>query len=242
MKKTLLVLISYCLILTGCSALKAGEAEDSGFLSSPERLEKNERFPFHKWWVKKGAVKSKGGKVFLAPVNLTYLKKTSDWSHIDYLSEQEIVEGAQKLGQYFHQRLTEELRAEGTRFQVVESEKGADGSLEVAIVELVPTDVGRNVVGTGVGTFVPGGSLISVGSSGSIAIEGRFRDLRTGEVVAEFKDREKGRIAPVDLTGFTSFRIAERAVDDWAEQIVEILITPAGAEVSDSSPLTLLPW
>ena len=229
--------LAICLALTGCSLFKAGEAEDAGFVSSPERLAKDERFPFHKWWVKAGSKKSHGGNLFLAPINIEYLRTTQP-EQDKILAEQAIA-----LGKRFHDRLAEELRTETRRtFNLVEDENNADGALEVAIVELVPTDVSRNAAGSGLGMVVPGGGLIAMGSSGSIAIEGRFRDLKAREVVAEFKDREKGQMAPIDLAGFSEYRYAERAIDDWAEQIVELLVTPDGAIISDSSPVTLRPW
>lgn len=232
-----------CCSISGCSALKAKPAQDSGFLSTPARLKPNEQFPFHAWWVKPGAAKSQGGSVYIAPVNTDFLGKVGDWSHVQTLDREQIIQKAEQLGIHFRERIREKINnnKEG-RFTLVDKLAASDGVLELAIVELVPTDVVRNAAGTTLGFFVPGGGLVSTGASGSIAIEGRFRETATGEVVAEFKDRETGRIAPVDLAGLTAFRHAERAVEDWADQIVEILESPKGAVVADTSPFSLLPW
>jgi hypothetical protein len=237
------VLFAVSLFVSGCTLLKASPAADSGFLSSPERLQRNERFPFHAWWVKPGVVKGKGGKIHVAPVDTEYLAKVSDWSHLQVLEEQEIIHKAQELGNYFRERLGEEFRRrEQGRFQLAQTQEESEGVLELAITELVPTDFARNAAGSVLGFFVPGGGIVSTGSAGSIAIEGRFRETRSGEVLAEFKDRETGRIAPVSFAGLTPFRHSQQAIEDWAEQIVEILESPDGAEVADSSPFTLLPW
>lgn len=230
-------------VVCSCSAFKASPAKDSGFLATPERLAKDERFPFHAWWVKPGAAKSSGGKLYVAPIDTSYLNKVSDWSHIEVLTEDEIIAEARKLGNHFRKRMVEQFQEkEDGRFKIVSTKEESDGVLEVAIVELVPTDVVRNATGKVLGFLVPGGGLVSSGAAGTIAIEGRFIDMKKNEVVAEFKDRETGKYALVDLAGLTAFRQAEQAVEDWASQIVEILHSPKGATVADSSPFTLLPW
>jgi hypothetical protein len=228
MKHIIFIFLTFSILLSGCvGALKARPAEDAGFLPAPQRLSENNRFPFHAWWVKRGAVKTSSGKLFVAPVNTAYLNKTSTWSTIKVLSEEEIARKAQELGEYFRDRILKELeQSEDKRFSVVDSRKESDGVLEVAIVELVPTDVVRNAAGSVLGFLLPGGGLVSAGSAGVIAIEGRFIETKSGEVVAEFKDRETARIAPIDLAGLTPFRQVTRAVEDWAEQIVEILQSP----------------
>ena len=103
-------------------------------------------------------------------------------------------------------------------------------------------DVVRNAAGTVVGMLVPGGGLVSTGAGGSIAIEGRFVAYDTGEALAKFKDREKPKITPVDLGGLTPFQHAKTSIDDWSEQIREIVSHPRGTPVADSSPFTLSPW
>lgn len=76
----------------------------------------------------------------------------------------------------------------------------------------------------------------------AIAVEGRFVDYKTGAILARFKDREKSKISPVDLRGLTAFRHAKNSIDDWSLQISEIIATPKGTPIADSSPFTFSPW
>lgn len=227
-------------LLTGCSYMKAGPAADSGFLRSPELMKKDDRIPFHAVWEKAHIDGDYYDSLFVAPVNTRYLSTISDWSHIQVLSRDEILEEANELASYFRQQLKDHLR--NKKAVVVERPRAGTVTLEIAIVELVPTDVVRNATSKVVGIFVPGSGLVSTGAGGSIAIEGRYVDFETGEILARFKDREKAKIAPVDLAGLTAFRHARSSIDDWVEQTTEIILSPKGTAVSDSSPFTFSPW
>lgn len=126
-------------------------------------------------------------------------------------------------------------------FQLVEDNSAATSTLELAIVEVRPTDVARNVMGVALGAIVPGGGLVSARSSGSIAIEGIVRENQSHVPLLIFADRERGRTAPFSFNDFTLYSHARAAIDDWAEQIAEVLTAPSGTRIADSSAVTLLP-
>jgi len=55
-----------------------------------------------------------------------------------------------------------------------------------------------------------------------VPFEARLRDLKTGEVVATFADRDMQDMEPLDLTRLTWFGPAKSIMDRWAEQFVQI--------------------
>ena len=114
--------------------------------------------------------------------------------------------------------------------------------IELAITELVPAKAWFNTAATAAGFVIPGAGLLSFAGKGSVAIEGRVRDGKTGEVLATFADREKDKSAPINLASMSWYQSGKQNVDDWADQIAELLHTPRSHDVTDSSPFTLLPW
>ena len=241
MNRLLSLLLGITLLFcTGCSALKASPAPDSGFIDNPELLTEEKDLPYHGVWRKKDIDRDDYDTLHVAPVNIEYLEKTSDWSIIKALSREEILQEAEELAVYFREQLQDELKE--AEVDLVAEPDDRSVVLEVAIVELVPTNVVRSAAGNVAGIFVPGGGILSAGTGGSIAIEGKYFEAQSGEELALFKDREQAKIAPLDLAGLTAFQHARNSIDDWIEQIVKIITSPRGTPVRDSSPFRLSPW
>lgn len=239
------LLISVCLV-SGCSTLRAGPAEDSGFLGEPEKMsEQSERYPFNAVWVSEGykSTKATYDKIIVRPVDTSYLLKTGDWHHIKSQPRDRIIQDAQGIAADIEQSIKDSFGEEVSgQINLTEDAGPRTLILETALVELVPTDLARNAAGDILGFYVLGGSLLSAGSGGSTAIEGRFLDAETNDVLWMFKDREVDQIAPIDLAGLTPYRHIENTIDDWANEIVELLNTPMDHKVTHKLPFTLLPW
>jgi hypothetical protein len=233
--------------VSGCSTLKAGEAEDAGYLEDPDQMEeRRDRFPFHKVWLKDYSEEyyDKFTEIMVAPVNTDHVLE-SDWvGGLTLASLQSVEEDIKQIAKYMHARFVYELyQSEKTGRKVVDKAGPETVILEMALVELVPTKAWLNAAGGAAGYFVPGaGTVAGLASSGSVAIEGRLRDAGTGEIVAMFKDREKDQSSPIGIQGYTWYAHSENNIDDWAKQFVEVLETGADDEVADSLPITHRPW
>lgn len=228
---------------TGCSALKPSPAADSGFLEQPERLVAEDAISGK--WVSEKYISNKENykKILIKPINIDYLKKTGDWSHIQVSSEDEIKKDAAELAAYFESRLREAFEKGEVKDYILAETPGPDTmSLEIALVEVIPTDVARNAAGNVVGFFVPGGGLVSAGAGGSIAFESRITDSATGEVLIMAKDRRKDKITPVDIAGLTAYRHARQNINDWVDGFVYAFNSPIEEKVRVSAPITLSPW
>ncbi len=235
-------------LLTACapalSRLKAAPAPQTAFLnvSVNARFEEDlSKYPFHRvWFANQSNQVYDGKRIYVAPVDTSHVRYDVDW-HLGrtagrIASEQALASIAEYTRETFQTRFAEE------NYEVTTDEQRADSLiLELALVELGPTDVFRNVVGTAAGAFIPGGGLISAKSNGSIAIEGALRDGKSGEVLFMFTDRERGKMAPFNFNDYTRFSHARAIVEEWAEQLVELCDKGPNGVVPDSLPITLLP-
>ena len=90
----------------------------------------------------------------------------------------------------------------------------------------------------------PDGSVLVVTAldQGTTAFEGRFRDGKTKEVIAEFKDREYGQMDVVSLADFEWGRHSRHTVEVWGDDLEEVCYAPPGGSVSGMSTVTLRPW
>lgn len=107
---------------------------------------------------------------------------------------------------------------------------------------LVATKVHVNAIGTALGAFVPGGGLVKVTATGSIAVESRGIATDTGQLELAWKYREKDRASVFSLADFNWYSHSRSAVDDWADQLVEAWNTPIDHKIDDSLPFTWRPW
>jgi hypothetical protein len=114
--------------------------------------------------------------------------------------------------------------------------------VELALVELVPSNAYWNAGATAAGFVIPGAGLLSAAGAGSIAIEGRLRDGGTSKIIATFKDRRKDKVAPVNIGSYTWYHGAEGNITDWAAEFAELINTPPNHVVKRPSPVTLMPW
>jgi hypothetical protein len=154
-------------------------------------------------------------------------------------------EDIEEMAQYLRERFVRELEKwPKSEIKVLDYNPQSSDTvvLELAIVELVPTASAQNAAASVAGLFVPGGGLLGIGASGSIAIEGRITDSATGEILVEFADRAKDKAAPVDLAGFKWYSRSKENIDDWAKQFAELAHTPPGHKVKGAWSFTLMPF
>jgi len=232
--------------LTSCSVFDAKPAADSGFnrstASSPTRAEFLQRA-----WVAKAyrgkAVKDYFSAVYIAPVNTRYMEAQSWWQQQTGVRQAELAGDTQQFAQRMRKQFQQDIaNYPGGKIKLAGGPGPGVLVLELALVELVPSNAYWNAGATAAGFVVPGAGLLSAAGAGSIAIEGRARDGATNKVIATFKDRRKDKVAPVNIGSYTWYHGAEGNIADWAAEFAELLNTPPGHVVKRPSPVTLMPW
>jgi hypothetical protein len=227
-------------LFVGC---KATEISESGFLGEEVRMKHDDRAPFHRFWFApfhrfwfdEQLDWDSFTEIRVADINTDYLQQPS-WGDQTTLGAINQEGGIENVSAYMHNSLTEAFMNDPNRkLAVVERAGPKTLVLEVALIEIVPTKAWLNAIG--VGTIGVGGL-----DKGSIAIEARMKDAGTNKVVARFADREQGKFAIVSIADLTWYWHAENSIDDWSEQIVEVMSTPNDGRVEDSLPVTLRPW
>ena len=128
-------------------------------------------------------------------------------------------------------------------------------TLEISLVELVPTEPLLNAAVDIGALVVPGSKAIEeaavVGAqaggaaiaSGSIAIEMKLTDSNTGKVLAEMKDRQSDPASIIpNVRDFERLGWSRKEIEDWSHQFVEVFSTEKSEAIAPSSGISLLPW
>ena len=227
------------------SVLKASPAPDSGFLGSvSDNAVENEEFPFHRTYFPNDSKDEleKIQRIHVAEIKLDKLKNNSLYFRTEEAAKKAVAEDSEEIASLLRKSIVESLKENaGKRVIVVDEPTDDTLILELALVELTPTDVTRNVAGTALGAFVPGGGIVSFDSSGAIAVEGKLVDAKTGKVLFAFADREEGKLSLFSFNDFTLYGHARVVIADWSEQIGEIFSSAGKVQVVDSLGLTLSP-
>jgi len=239
-------------LLSACETtnkiLKADPAPDSGFLEGPERMAENRaRAPFNRMWADPSFSAANYATLFVAPVNIDHVLEENRWARTN-LRQFRIEKDLASIAVDFREKVIEEFEeSDDNRLKVVEMPGDDTAILELAITELVP---GKAFIGAvGVASWgaplpigIPAGAVASFADDGWMAIEGRVRDAKSGEVLAMFADREKGKTRILDLEAATWYGHARESMQDWAEQLVRLANTPKDVQVDDSPAFELMPW
>ena len=226
---------------TSSSGLKAKTLPTSAFLHDAGSLKPHrERAPFNALWVspKFEAVRGNYRGISIAPVTTQYLREV-DRPLVTMMEgpkakDRPVAQTAEVVRNEFS---TAFRNAPGGRYQLVSGKGRGVLTLELALVELNPT----NVVGNAVKYGAPGGAAMAPATKGNCALEGKLRDSLTGEVLLSFADNEQDKFGLISLRDFSSYGHARSSIKDWAKQFAELLRTPASHKVQDSSTISLNP-
>jgi len=209
------------LILAGC---KAAPAPPAGFIQNHEIMTEDQKSPFHRVWYDTNVDWNDYERILVAPVNW--------WQSITFAVDRQ--KDSKQIADYMWTRIWDAFDSDpDKRFKPAYTPGPQTLILEMALVELVPTKVWLNAVGT---VFA-----LSV-DYGSVAMEARVRDGATGKIIATFADREHGKSSLISIANLTWYSHARHIIDDWAKQIVEVIKTGGSENVADSPAFTLQPW
>ena len=226
---------------TSSSGLKAKTVPTSAFLANTGPMKPHrERAPFNAVWVspKFEAVRGNYRGIYIAPATTQYLRAV-DRPLVTVMEGPKAKDRpAAQTAEILHNEFLAAFRnAPGGRYAVAPGKGAGVLTLELALVEMNPT----NVVGNAVKYGAPGGAAMAPATKGNVAIEGKLRDSVTGELLFAFADNEQDRFALISLRDFSSYGHARAEIKDWAKQFAELMRTPASHKVEDSSTITLNP-
>jgi curli biogenesis system outer membrane secretion channel CsgG len=252
------MLAALAMTLASCQSLnskvKPGAIPPSEFLDHASAMKAEpHRSPFRLNWTNPSASAyaslKKKKEITIANVTLDHLRPMSKTLANVESGEQSHQEACTKLSTYAREAFSNAFHHSKTpRFQLVDRASKDSLTLELAIVDLNPNSISGAVIRAGVNAVaVPGTDLILAKAArplkGNIAIEGRLRDSRTHEVIYEFADNEESKSAVfINLRDFTPYGQARLAIREWAEQFEQLLRTPLGGQVKDSSSVTFRLW
>lgn len=253
-----LVVCAALALLTSCQSLnsrvKPKAARTSSFLANAAEMKAEpERSPFRLNWANPSPVARKKleekKEIYISIVTLDHLRPMSKFLAKAESGREARQEGAMKLGEYAREEFANAFRkSKNPRFTVVDKPTPGSLTLELAIIELNPNSVSGAVIKTAVNSVaLPGTDLILAGPSrplkGNIAIEGRLRDSHSRISIFEFADNEETK-SPViaNLRDFIPYGQARLAIREWATQFEQLMRTPEGGQVKDSSSVTWRLW
>ncbi len=237
------------LALAGC---KAGEVPNSGFIPNAELMSKDANVPFQRtYWNDKYDPKAYN-EIFIAPVNSDYIMAEGSWEkmNIANLDKEKLQKEIAELADYTQHSFTKAFMDDPNhRFTVVDAVGPNTLILELALVQVVPSHTVLSAIGcvlpsatAAVGMAGGAASKSQDIGKGVVAIEGRFRDGNTGEIIGMFADCEHPKSAILDFKALNWWAPAKVIIDDWSQQMVEAANSTPGTVVKDSPTFELLVW
>lgn len=170
-------------------------------------------------------------RIVIMPVNTAHLKASPRMPARD----------AREMANYMHTEFQNAFARDGYH-RVVRQPGPKTLALELALVELQPTNVPGNVLLTGASVVAPGANLVgSPLTHGNIAFEAKLRNAQTGELLAQYSDREFDKISAASLRDYSPYAHGRRAVQDWALQMQRLASTPRSVKVPGAMRVTLNP-
>jgi hypothetical protein len=236
------MVLGLSLMLSGCAALKAAPSKGAGFVPV-EQMAPQADLPFQKVWFKKDVDFTRYKSIYIPPVNTQYLLESNWWQQ--NFRQGQMQEDLATMAQYMRDEFkTAFANDPNRRFQVVEAPQQDSLTLELALTELVPSNVALSVL-----EYAPygGGTAVRVmeratGAESTVAFEAKMRDSGTGDILAMFADRQVKKIRIIDFKAFTWYAHGREIIREWAEQFVKLANKRPGEVIEGSRPFTLKPW
>jgi hypothetical protein len=236
------VILGISLLLSGCAVLKASPSPGAGFVPV-DRMGPREDLPFQKVWFKQDVDFKPYKSLYIPKVHTDYLLQSNWWKQ--NFRQGQMQEDLATMAQYMQEEFKTAFRLDPyRRFQVVDAPQKGSLTLELALTELVPSNVALSAL-----EYAPygGGTAVRVmeratGAESTVAFEARMKDSATGATLAMFADRQVKKIRIIDFKAFTWYAHDKDIIKEWAEQFVKLSNKQPGEVVEGSSTFTLLPF
>ena len=236
------VILGLSLMVSGCAALKASPSAGAGFVPVAQ-MAKQEDLPFQKVWFKDGVDFKPYKSICIPEVRTDHLIQSNWWQQ--NFRQGQMKEDVATMAQYMRQEFKTAFANDPYhRFQVVEVPGKDCLTLELAITELVPSNVALSVL-----EYAPygGGTAVRVmeratGAESTVAFEAKLKDSGTGDTLAMFADRQVKKIRIIDFRAFTWYAHGREIIREWAEQFVQLANQRPGEIIEGTPSFTLKPW
>lgn len=241
------VLVCLLAAQQSCSLFKASPSKKNLFLTKPELVvELRDRAPFsgvaYLDPVRVDYLHQTIKKIVVLPVRTDLIEKEFEREISDDAERAQRISEAREIANYFTDRIKAAMRGyPNYPYEIIDQQVPDSFVLEFALVELEPTKITYNLLGTIAGFFIPGGGIIGRAATGGIAFEAQIRDGSNSNIIIEFRDRETDKTAPFTVRDFEKYGHVRKSIDEWAEQYAELSATARTHRVSDSLPFTLNP-
>ena len=236
------VTLGLSIMLSGCAAMKAAPSQGAGFVPM-EQLAPRADLPFQKVWFKEDVDFKRYKSICISAVHTDHLLQSNWWQQ--NFRQGQMQEDLAIMALFMQQEFKTAFRDDPyRRFQVVEAPEKGSLTLELALTELVPSNVALSVL-----EYAPygGGTAVRVmeratGAESTVAFEARMKDSDTGATLAMFADRQVKKIRIIDFKAFTWYAHDKDIIKEWAEEFVKISNKRPGEVIEGSSAFTLRPW
>jgi Protein of unknown function (DUF3313) len=237
------VILGLSIMLSGCAeALKASPSTGAGFVPV-EQMGPKADLPFQKVWFKENVDFKRYKSIYIAPVHTNFLLQSNWWQQ--NFRQGQMQEDLATMAQYMRDEFKTAFANDPSRhYQVVEAPQPDTLTLELALTELVPSNVALSIL-----EYAPygGGAAVKVmekvtGAESTVAFEARMKDSATGDTLAMFADRQVKKIRIIDLKAFAFYAHDRLIIREWAEQFVKLANQRPGEVIGGASPFTLSPW
>ena len=234
---TMIIAVLASMVFSGC---KAKPGEPAGFANA-SIMQQDEALPFHGVWIKAGVNLRKYDKIYVTPVNTSYVYRQSWWQHTNRYNE--FYDDVETVAEFMRETFIDAFKDDpNDRFKVVKHPSADTLILEMAITEFTP-----NKPFLKVGSYAPFGaglavSLINTTNLSVVAFEARIRDGGTGEIIAKAMDREQEKKYLATKKHLYWYSHARGIIEDWADQFVAIANMQPGDIIEDTKPYDWKMW
>lgn len=236
----LFFVLGLCICISGC---KAPPGRYTEFTDEPV-MTKHDDLPFHRAWIKDGFDMAQYSKIYITPVNTTYvLFEEKDWWKYAGKNYSQLKSDVEHIGEYMRETFITAFKDDPNhRFEVVDQPDENTLILELALTELTPNKPYLKLA-----RFAPFGggaaaTLLNQTTLSTVSLESRMREGQNGQVVAMFADREQEKKYLLSTKNLTWYGHAEEIIRDWAQQFVAIGNREPDEVIKDSSTFELNPF
>jgi hypothetical protein len=206
------------------------QAAAAAFFPDPSRMTANPAYPFARSWVDPSVDFTRFRTISIAPVSLAYLRPAPAGGAGDADASAR-KEAALQAAIRVPDAVEKAVARSGTL--KVGHDTGAGTVVSsTAIVQLVPNLTAHDASQPGAQMLI--GSMTSQTSKpvavepGEIAMETILRDGDSYKVIAMFADTQRAEVSPAAAAAPSKYGFVDRAIDDWARNLVRVISSTAG--------------
>lgn len=242
----IILLAPFFIFSSGCETsyevMNASPAPLSPFLPDSKKLvEQKASFPFNRLWYEKDIDWNRFKKIKIVPVDTAHIMEGSWWQNVNEAKISDMKKDIANTAEYMRNAFITAIKENpDCSLQVVDTADDETLELHLALIELVPTKAFFNAVGTTAGFFIPGASMINMINAGSVAMEAKITDHKTGRIVAMFTDRESDHGAIINLKDLRWYAHARGIIDEWACSFAELASSEDPEDVTRPFPFSFI--